>query len=202
MELFKKLVVNIIKNPRKLSFIKWWEYIITTTFYFSSLMYVILWACPILFLLFGIPSFFASPIIYGVVFLPYFVLSITMFFWSLRKRNYKSSEILMGQFLLWISFPIFIKASIYGLLGIKKKFEVTSKQGFQIYPFIKLWPQMLFGFLCFVAVIWGLNRLYYERSYLSLIPNIVWTFYNFVVMSSIFYFNISKKVMKKLARAR
>jgi len=198
IDLFKTVVINLIKHPTKLNFIKWWEYLISTSFYFSSLVYIILWICPILYLLFGIPSFFASATVYGVVFLPYFVLSMTVFYWSLKKRHYKGSDIFKGQALLWITFPVFIKAAIYGLIGKKKKFEVTSKLGAQIYPFSKLLPQIIFGLICFFSVIWGLNRLYYERYHVfAVIANSIWTFYNFGIMMSIFYFNSPKKIKKK-----
>jgi len=198
MDLFKKLIVNFLKHPKKLSFIKWWEYVLSTSFYFICWVYLILWICPIVYLLFGIPSFFASVLVYGVVFIPYLVLSMTMFYWSLRKRNYSMTDVFKGQMLMWVTFPVFMSASIKGLFKKKKKFEVTSKKGGSVYPFTKLLPQIVFSLLCFIAVIWGFNRLYYEKyNTLAIIINMIWTLYNFGVMSSLLYFNVSKKVMEK-----
>ena len=198
IDFFRNIIKCFFKNPLKLSLIRWWEYIMSTSFYFSGLVYLILWVCPILYLLFGIPTFFASPTIYGVVFLPYIVLSLSTFYWTLRKRHYRTRDLLRGQVLLLIAFPIFIKASIYGLFGIRKKFEVTRKKGVCEYPFRKLWPQLGLGLLCFVAVIWGINRLFYESEhFFALLLNIIWTFFNFCIMASVFYFNVPKKIMRK-----
>ena len=198
IDFLRNIVKLFFKHPTKLSLIRWWEYIMSTSFYFSGLVYLILWICPIIYLLFGIPTFFASPIIYGVVFFPYIVLSLATFYWTLKKRHYRTRDLLRGQALLLIAFPVFIKASFYGLLGIRKKFEVTRKKGVCEYPFSKLWPQLGLGLICFIAVIWGINRLFYEREhFFAILLNTIWTSLNFGIMASVFYFNVPKRIMQK-----
>ncbi|NGX49834.1 MAG: Cellulose synthase catalytic subunit [UDP-forming] [Candidatus Anoxychlamydiales bacterium] len=195
---FRNIIKNMFLHPRKLSLIQWWEYIMSTSFYFSGLIYVILWICPVLYLLFGVPTFFASPIIYGIVFFPYLALSMATFYWTLKKRHYRTIDLLKGQALLLLTFPIFIKAAIFGFFGIRKKFEVTRKKGVSEYPFSKLIPQMLLAVIFFVAVIWGVNRLFYEKElFFAILLNTVWTLFNFFIMMSVFYFNVPKKVMEK-----
>jgi cellulose synthase (UDP-forming) len=199
-ELLKQVIVNFIKNPFKLSLIKWWEYFLSTSFYFSSFTYAILWICPILYLLFDVPSFFANPIVYGAILMPYFILSTVVFYWTLIKRHYEVKHLLKGQFLLWISFPVLMKASIKGLFGKKKKkkFEVTERKIGKAYPYSKLLPQLFLGLVCFISIVWGFNKIYYTRhDVVAILINIFWIFYTFTVMSYVFYFNVSKEIMKK-----
>lgn len=198
IECFKKIVFEFIKNPKQLPMVVWWEYFLSGTHYFIGFVYFILIIMPIIYLFLGVPSYFASPEIYAIVFIPYFVMTVVAFFWTLRRRNYKIKDLILGQFLMLISFPIYMRAAVNAILGRKAKFEVTSKEGSGATPLKALWPQLAVGLLCFMAVVWGLNKLYYERLLiLALLINMWWTFYNFLVLSTVFYFNNPKEEKKK-----
>jgi len=96
--------------------------------------------------------------------LPYFVLTISIFFWTLKQRNYVFKDLILGQLLMAITFPVYIKASILGLMGVKGTFGITPKGGAKQLPLKALWPQLSLAILNFSAIIWGVNRLIYERN--------------------------------------
>jgi cellulose synthase (UDP-forming) len=188
--LLRKVLGYFIRNPRQLVLVKWWEYFLSSTHYFIGLVFLILMLCPLLYLFLDIPSYFARPEIYAVFFIPYFVLTITIFFWTLRQRKYVFKDLIQGQLLMAVTFPVYIKASILALLGVRGTFGITPKAGALQLPLKAIWIQLTMAVLTFSAVIWGINRIIYEREPLAaLIVNICWCLYHFFILSSVLYFN-------------
>lgn len=57
-------------------------------------------------------------------------------------------------------------------------------------PLKALWPQLLMVILNFSAIVWGINRIIYEREPMAaLIVNTCWCLYHFLILSSVLYFN-------------
>jgi len=188
--LLRQVLAYFIRNPRKLPLIKWWEYFLSSTHYFIGLVFLILVLCPILFLFFRVPSYFARPEIYVLFFLPYLVITIYTFFQTLRQRQYRARDIIKGQLLMAITFPVYIKASFSALFGYKGRFVVTPKGSSAALPLKDLWAQLALAVLSFSAIVWGINRLIYEREPIAaLMVNMVWCLYHFMILSSVFYFN-------------
>ena len=188
--LLRTVLGFFFRNPRELALVKWWEYFLSSTHYFIGLVFLILVLCPLLYLFLDIPSYFARPEIYAVFFIPYFVLTITIFFWTLRQRKYVFKDLIQGQLLMAVTFPVYIKASILALLGVRGTFGITPKAGALQLPLKAIWIQLTMAVLTFSAVIWGINRIIYEREPLAaLIVNICWCLYHFFILSSVLYFN-------------
>ncbi|MFW5857665.1 MAG: tetratricopeptide repeat protein, partial [Planctomycetota bacterium] len=61
-------------------------------------------------------------------FLPYLALTLSVFLWTVRARRYRPGEILLGQLLIAISFPIYLRAAVLALLGRRGRL-VTTPQG-------------------------------------------------------------------------
>ena len=188
--LFRSVLGFFLRHPKQLVLVKWWEYFLSSTHYFIGLVFLILVLCPLLYLFLSVPSYFAKPEIYAIFFIPYFVLTMTIFFWTLRQRKYVFKDLLLGQLLMAITFPVYIKASILGLMGVRGTFGITPKGGAMKLPLKALWVQLLLAGLNFSAIIWGINRLIYEREpMVALIVNMCWCLYHFLLLSSVFYFN-------------
>ena len=96
---------------------KWWEYFLSGTWYFVGWVFFIMAYCPILYLFLNVPSFFARPKVYFIFFVPYFVLTMTMFLATLHLRKYRVKDIFQGMLLNAISFPVFMKASPWPCWG-------------------------------------------------------------------------------------
>lgn len=192
ISLFKNWIKEFIKNPKRMNLVAWWEYFLSCSYYFTGFVFFVFMICPVLFLLFNIPSYFLNMKVYSAFFLPYFVVTIFVYYGTLRKRGYKVRELMYGQGLLYDSFYIYMKAAMAALFNRKRKFELTAKSKEKILPLYLLWPQLLMGSLCFISGVWGINRMYFENS--NLIPvavNVFWCFYNCLVLSFILYFNDS-----------
>jgi cellulose synthase (UDP-forming) len=188
--LFRSIIVSFIKNPTSLPFGKWWEYFLSGTHYFIGWVFIIMVYCPVLYLFFNVPTFFASPEIYLLFFTPYIIVSMIVFISTFLQRGYRAKELFQGILLSAISFPVYIKASTLAILGVRGSFEITPKDKSSALPLYLLWPQLVTAFITFIAFIWGLNRLYYEHEHaMAIIVNSFWCLYHFVILSSILYFN-------------
>lgn len=184
----KKILFNLVKSPASLRFIQWWEYIITGTYYMVSWSFLLLLLCPIIYILFGIPSFFMNPVVYSLAFVPYFLLSMYVFYSSLKRRNHRYLNLIKGQALFFVSLPVYLQGTLSGLLGIRGSFKITSKTGAHRISYLQLWPQIVLWMICLTAITWGINRFVYSLSIATAI-NTMWIIYYFAYSTSLFYFN-------------
>lgn len=184
----RRVILKLITKPRSLSISQWWEYILSSSYYFIGLAYFFLMFCPILYLLFRVPSFFVNPEAYVFSYIPYILLSMGIFYTLLGSRNYKLKDLLCGQLLGVCAFPVYIKGSIFALFGLKSVFGITGKASGKPAFFIHLWPQLTLIILYIISIEWGINRFIHEREP-AILVNAVWALYHLLVLSSIFYFN-------------
>lgn len=188
--LFRTIAGEFFKNPRALPFVKWWEYALSGTHYFVGWTFFVLCVCPIIYLFFGVPTFFAHPEIFLMVFAPYIAASLGMFIYSLGRRRYRASEIFTALLLNNISFPVYMKASFLGLIGVRGSFGITPKGQSASMPLKTFWPQLGLAVLSFAALVWGLHQLYYVREPVAaLAVNSFWCLYHLVILGTTLYFN-------------
>lgn len=179
---------------RRFTLGQWWEYFLASTHYFVGWVLFIMIISPLAFLLFDTPSYFANPEMYFLAFTPYIILTSFMFFWTIMERKYRFTELMSALLINIVSFPVFMKASFYGLMGIKTKFGITPKEGAHILSFKSLIPQILTALLCTFGITWGLLRLYYEREpFYALLTNVFWTVFNLITLSYFLYLNHSQE---------
>ena len=184
----RTILAKLIRRPFLLKPAQWFEYLVTGSYYFVGWTYLSLLMCPIIYIFFNIPSFFMNPTVYSFAFLPYIVLSLAIFYSSMGTRRYNIRQVFQGQLLGFITLPVYLRASILGLAGVRAKFQVTAKQGAKTIPYRFLWPQIAFWTINLAAITWGLNRLMYERT-AAVVINLLWIVYHFLILSSLFYFN-------------
>ncbi len=188
--LLRNVFGHFLRYPRTLAAVKWWEYFLSSTHYLIGLVFFIMVVCPLLYLFLNVPSFFARPEIYALFFIPYFTLTISIFFWTLKERQYAVKDIVLGQLLLAITFPVYIRASILALLGVRGKFGITPKGGSMALPLRSLWIQLSLATLNFAAIVWGINRIVYAQGPLwAIVVNMIWCAYHFTILCFVFYFN-------------
>jgi len=188
--LSRKIIGRMTRNPFRLSPAKWWEYFLSSSHYFVGWVFMIMFICPVLYLFFGVPSYFVKPELYLLFYTPYMVLSLSVFVWTLGERAYGLKEVFQGVMLNGITFPVYMKASVLGFLGIRGKFGITPKGRSLSLPLRSLWPQIGAAVLCFAVMVWGLNRLYFERGPVwALAINSFWCLYHFAILTTVIYFN-------------
>lgn len=188
--LFRTIAGRFLRNPRELPVYKWWEYMLSGTHYFVGWVLFILVVSPAVFILFNVPTYFARPEIYFMFYVPYIILTFSLFIWSLRQRRYRISEVINGVLLQAICFPVYMKAALLGILGYRGTFKTTPKGQSLSLPFYALWAQVGLALLCLVSMVWAGMRIYFERELiLALSVNSFWCFYHFLILSAAVYFN-------------
>ncbi|OPY72944.1 MAG: Cellulose synthase catalytic subunit (UDP-forming) [Syntrophorhabdus sp. PtaU1.Bin058] len=188
--LLPKVIGHFLRRPFALTLLQWWEYFLSTTWYFVGFVFFFMVICPVIYLFFNVPVYFAKPEFYFFVFFPYIVITFTTFYWTLKQRNYAVKDLVTGQLLTFVTFPVFIKSSILALLGFKGTFGITPKGMSRALPLKAMWVQLSILAICFSAFVWGINRMIYEQQPLGgILVNTFWCLYHTVILSSIFYFN-------------
>ncbi len=153
--LFRKIAGEFFHHPMKLPVAKWWEYFLSGTHYFVGWVFFTMMVCPVLYLFLKIPTYFSRPDVYFLFFTPYIILSFSTFLWTLQQRNYRIKDLFTGILLGAISFPVFMRASALGILGLKRPFGITPKGGSVSLPLTALWAQIGSALLNFAALVWG-----------------------------------------------
>lgn len=177
-----------VRDPSALKPLQWFEYCVTASYYLIGWAYLFLVICPMTYIFFNIPSYFMDPVVYTAAFLPYLLLSYGVFYASMVGRHYSVRDILKGHAMFFLTLPVYLKASLCGLIGIRGSFQVTEKGSVRHTPYESLLPQLVFIAICIAAITWGCERFWYERS-VALVFNIFWVFYHLIFMLSLFYYN-------------
>ncbi len=186
----RRLPKEMWRNYGKIPFKVWWEYIISSTHYLTGFFFFVMFLFPILYILWDIPGLLFSPVVYALVLLPYLLSSLLVTFWSLYLRNYTPYFVVNAVLISAISFSVYMKAAFYGLLGINSSFVVTPKSKCEPLPLRDLWPQIFVLLSCVAALTWAGNRIYFEgTNVVGYVGNMIWCFYNLVIISFVMYFN-------------
>jgi len=192
---FREIIKNFFINFSKLKPIQWWEYFLSGTHYFIGWAFFFLMICPIIYLIFGIPSYFMNPYVYLLLYVPYFIFSLTIFFTTMFKRKYHLAQVYYGIILSNLSFPILMKAAIYGLLNKQIPFEITTKGKSQTMSYFSLWPWVIMIFFNILAIMFGIQTLitainnYNTAIVYAISINIFWCLYHTFMLLFIYYFN-------------
>jgi cellulose synthase (UDP-forming) len=188
--IFRQLVREFVRRPRSLRLGQWWEYLLSSTYYFVGWVNFFFVMMPILFLLFDVRPLIADPLAYVAAFVPYFSTSLFLFYASMGQRGYRLRDLWLGQALGFNTFWIYMKAAVAAMLGRKRAFGVTPKGVGGKLPLRALWPQATIMVLSYVAGVWGALRFIYLDRALTLLINVLWAWYHVALFLPLFlYFN-------------
>lgn len=183
----RRLVIDSWNGKLHLSISQVWEYFLSATYYFVGWSFLILMLCPILYLLFDVPTYFASPYLYLGTFIPYYSLMMITFYSTMKRRHYKIKDVFNGIIMGSISYPVLIKSTTAAILGKKVTFEITDKGKSGRLSFLSLWPWTIMIALNILAITNGLIHLT-ENPY-AIIVNIIWCVYHSLLLSRVFKLN-------------
>lgn len=188
--LLRNVIAQMFKSPVALPLHKWFEYTASVSYYCVGWVWLIMWLTPILYIFFGFPKALAQPGLLLAIFLPYFSCSIFILIYSLTRKQHRVRDVILGMTLNAICFPVYMKASLLGILGVKGAFNVTPKEGSASLPLWKLWPQLAAISVSVLAIVWGINHIYYGKwSAAAMVANMIWCAYNAMILSLVLYFN-------------
>lgn len=191
----RKLLPLIYNGQIKLSLMQIWEYFLSATYYFTGWSFFILTMCPALYLLFNIPSYFANPYFYLATFIPYYILTLITFYATMKKRNYKVTDIFIGTIMSSLSFPILMQSTLSALFNKKMTFQITNKGKGEKIPLLLLWPWIFVIMINAAAIVNGLIR--FSENYYAIGINIFWCSYHLILLLSIFKLNQEAKIKEK-----
>lgn len=192
--LLRSIAREFLRGPSRLPAAKWWEYFLSGTHYFVGWVFIIMAVCPLLYLFMDTPSYFARPELYFLFFLPYIILTVTIFLYSMSQRKYRFRDLAQGILLQAITFPVYMQASLQGIMGVRGSFGITPKGGSTALPMYKLWPQLGLALTCLGGFTWGMLRLYSgDGPALALLTNSGWCLYHFAILSSTLFFNFPQE---------
>jgi cellulose synthase (UDP-forming) len=185
--IFKKLLKELFRHPRRLTPVQWWEYFLSGTWYFVGWAFFFMMLCPIAYLLFEIRPLLAEPYMYAVAYLPYLLFSSLQFFVSMSMRGFSAKDQWLGQILTYLTFPIYMLAATYALINKKIPFVVTPKGGSGKYSLTCFWPQIAMMLIIFFSVAVGIWK-FVQQFDVAIIINILWSFYYLILLSMFLYF--------------
>ncbi len=187
VSVFKKIVSLLFKSPRSLTLMQWVEYFLAGSYYFVGWAFFFLMICPIAFLLFNVPSFFLRPEIYLFTFVPYFSLSLLVFYATMYERHYTVKQIYTGLILGSLCFPVLMKSTLLALAGKKMTFVVTTKGGREQLDWKGLWPYGVMLGLSVAAI--AVGALLFRKDPYPIGVNMFWAAYHVFILANIFRFN-------------
>ncbi len=190
----RPLVRAFLTNPHALRPVVWWEYFLSSTYYFIGWAFLILVMGPVVFLLTGFPTYFSHPLVYLGTFLPYLALNVIMFLATLGRRKYTFGNLIYGIILGSLSFPVLIRASLAGLRGTRVRFAVTPKGGSARLPFWKLWPWHLLVALNGAALVVGSMSLTSDPYPIGV--NMLWCVYHLVILVQLYRLNEDTRIAR------
>ncbi len=190
----RQIFISFFKKELKLTANQTWEYFLSATYYFAGWSFFILMICPTLYLLFNVPSYFASPYLYLGTFVPYYIMTLTTFYATMKKRNYRLRDVFYGVIMGSLSYPILMSSTLGALFGKRVTFQVTDKGKTGQLSFAQLWPWTLMLTINLLAVINGFFRL--SENYYAVGINMFWCLYHSLLLMNIFILNKKPKIIK------
>lgn len=192
MGLCFRVIRDFIRNPRFMKPMQWWDYFVTTTWYFVGYANMIMVSMPVLSILFGIRPVIAELMGYLAPLLPYVVFNMLSFTLTVLYRGYSPKAALYNIALTFVTSPVYVASAISVLLRRKKQFSVTPKGFGRKLPMKSLFPQLFILAVSIAAIAVACYK-YYVTSDVLYIVNIGWLLYFVFLLSFVFYFNTGSK---------
>lgn len=187
----RQFLKQFVTRPRSLSAGQWWEYFLSATYYLVGWVNFIFILLPIAFLFFDIKPLRQDVSTYLLVFVPYLLFTLNMFYSGMEARGYRLGESVLGQQIGFLSFPIHMKSAISALLGQKRPFGVTPKGVGGRISWFALWPQIGLLILSLAAFGYGIYRVAagLENDVTAIGLNSLWALYHVWMLGGIFRLN-------------
>jgi cellulose synthase (UDP-forming) len=186
--IFKKLISTFFRQPGALRLAQWSEYFFSSSYYLIGWAYLIFAISPVAYILFNIQPLIADPLLYFAAFVPYFMVSLYAFYFTMGTRGYRPLDLFQGQSIGFISFWILINASVVAILGKKRAFGVTPKGVTGRLAIRYLTPQLVLLALSLTAVTVGIYRVIASAD-LTMLVTVFWAAYHCILLLPVFYFN-------------
>jgi len=193
--MIKLLFRSFIRKPFSLTISQWWEYFVSSTWYLCGLAWFCLMIPPIAFLLLGARPIIVSLVEYFYVFIPYIAFTMIHFFGNMWRRGQSIKNLFLAQSLAFLTFPTYISSLIGVIVGKKREFVKTPKEGAVRLPLKSLLPQILMICLSAVSIGRGIGLAYlaflmqWTERFAEVAINVLWATLHLVMLGQILKFN-------------
>jgi len=187
----RKVLGSLFKHGRSMRAGQWWEYFLSSSYYWIGWVNFIFMLLPMAYIFFGVQPLRQDVFTYLAIMVPYLLFTMNMFYMGMETRGYKLSEMLLGQQIGFISFPIHMSSAIAGILGRKRPFGVTPKGHGGRISWLSLWPQIVMLLLSVIAFLYGMWMYVtgLQRNNSAVVINAMWALYHVFLLSGIFVLN-------------
>ena len=176
------------QNPlsKNLTFDQKIQYLLSSTFYFSGIVVLLMMIMPLLYLLFGIVPIHASLGVWAIHYIPFFLLQFVVILSITGKMNKDSYLLSINSFLAYI------EAFFNVLFSKEVKWEASGslKRTAQKKPIDYLWFHILIFLLSITSIPVGLINM--DRPAVTAI-NIFWVLLNSLLLGTYIVFNLTYK---------
>lgn len=189
--MLRKVIGAAFGGAGRLRLGQWWEYFLSSTYYWIGWVNFFFMLMPLLYIFFGVQPLRQDVFTYFAIFIPYLLFTMNMFYSGMEARGYRIQDMILGQQVGFIAFPIHMVAAVSGIIGLKRPFATTPKgQGGRI-SWLALWPQILFLILSAVAFCIGVYKyaMGLDRNTSAILINALWALYHVFLLSGIFSLN-------------
>lgn len=185
------LLKAFFRGPQRLRLGQWWEYSLSTSYYWVGLVNLIFMILPLLYIFFGIKPLRQDVFTYLMLFVPYLIFSMNMFYMGMEQRGYRLTDMLLGQQANFLCFPVHIQGAISGFFGLTRPFGVTPKGSSGRMNWLALWPQLLMLVISAIAFVYGIYRYVsgYDKNTSAILINSLWALYHVFLLSGVFRLN-------------
>lgn len=112
---------------KKLSLGQRLEFILSGSYYMVGFVWIILLLMPIIYVITETPAYMAQTVFYLAAYIPYFLLSLTLFFQTLFNRHYRLGDWFITESLALLTAPVYARAAFDAFFNRKSSFEKTRK---------------------------------------------------------------------------
>jgi cellulose synthase (UDP-forming) len=189
--MMRKVMGSLFSGGGRLRLGQWWEYFLSSSYYWIGWVNFCFMLLPLLYIFFGVQPLKQDVFTYLAIFIPYFLFTMNMFYAGMEARGYRLPDMILGQQVGFICFPVHMVAALSGILGFKRPFATTPKGESGRLSWLALWPQILFLVLSAVAGFLGLYKYFMglDRNTAAIVINAIWAFYHVFLLSGIFVLN-------------
>lgn len=187
----RRVIGGLFTHPGKMRFGQWWEYFLSASYYWIGWANFFFLLMPMLYIFFGVQPLRQDVFTYLAIFIPYLIFTMNMFYMGMEARGYRVPDMILGQQIGFLCFPVHMVAAVSGLIGLKRPFATTPKGRGGKISWLALWPQLLMLFLSIVAFVWGVYEysMGYRRNDSAILINALWALYHVFLLSGVFVLN-------------
>lgn len=190
----RRVVTEFLRRPSALSPGQWWEYLLSSSYYWIGWVNFVFMLLPMLYIFGGVRPMHADTGTYLIIFVPYLLFTLNMFYTGMRERGYVVRDMLLAQQLSLLSFPYLMSAAIAGIAGRKRPFGVTPKGVGGYMSWRLLWPQLGMMALSAVTGVMGIVRFSQSATAdgdgdAALVINGFWALFNALMLCGVFRLN-------------